>query len=325
MERVEYPSEFRRSALPLVALILILGVIAVAFAIPVITGHSPLPAEEPFQGIIFAVVCGLVTCAILETAKRLLYIRGRFQLRATRTWLAERVGVKRSAGAFSELRALLASPPAYAMSGVAVRLSSDDRRRRSNRQTLISFDQPIERLAAQVADVLDLVLRRPDEYPYLYYAMVGADEALGVAISEKPIDPTEAALGNPTVETFFPKGWKWSASSGAEDAESTQRALRNWIRTGGAIEDRAAREVIDLARSRAQRSVDLFQIALTKSWRRALTSTTLIVSGILGIGLALGFPGPGATVFTISAMFVGAFFSWVIRDISAGLERWRER
>ncbi|MDQ4490834.1 hypothetical protein RBS60_11570 [Sinomonas sp. ASV486] len=226
------------------------------------------------------VMSGLLSCAVLETAKRLLRIRGLYQQRQARLWFAaqtrNQVENEMIRGNPDDLyfdpSGKTAIMELLSVAGVVgyQQISKYYTRGRSFGtvlEGLIVFDLPIEQLTAQVAQAADAALEHPQGYPALTVALFGSPRSL--------------------------------------EADS---------------------ENIDLSAAVSiRRSLDLFQISIGQRWRRYISASPLALSGLFA--LAMTSLGPrnsnGFFLTTVAAVFIGGYLSWLTRDLSAGIERWR--
>ncbi|MDR6417568.1 hypothetical protein [Pseudarthrobacter sulfonivorans] len=146
----------------------------VVFAVLWLSG--PVSVTDPVLtiggGLFIAGVSGVMSCAVLENLKRLLRLRGLYQMLTFRTWLNHRVGSRatglRAYVEFIILTGATFSP--YLPVGI-----KPTKRHTHALANLRLFDLPIEQLAAQLFDVTETVLRNPKKYRALCRAMAGVD------------------------------------------------------------------------------------------------------------------------------------------------------
>jgi hypothetical protein len=78
-------------------------------------------------------------------------------------------------------------------------------------------------------------------------------------------------------------------------------------------------------RSELEIQLDRLQVELGSRWRRVLRYTSCIVAAGIAAGVLVG---SGVATYValevgVATFFVGGFFAWLARDITAGIERWR--
>lgn len=278
----------RRRSLFVWVPLLVLTLLVLLALTPLLVGEGALP---PAIGEVFGIVllAGIGGCAILETVKRLLPIRGWFQVRATSSWMRQRVEWDTADRGFAQLVSALGVPGAR---WVTNRDGGVDVARGLTRSADVVelFDIPIEQLAAQFAQVSGYVLHghegsgEVDDYGALSTVLVGR------GVMERIMEED---------------GWSNRTKYGAVEPVSP-----------GAFEE---------ANFRAQQSVDHFQIVIGRRWRRLLTLCSLVLSGVLGFVLAVPLLDSGTVLVTMMSLFVGGLVAWTTRDLTAGIARWRER
>lgn len=165
------------------------------------------------------------------------------------------------------------------------------------RRRFAPFDVPVEQLSARVGYVLTDVASSPWKAPVL---------ALRLA------DPSDA--GKSALLRFI-RDSQLAASVGDDEEYGplVPEVRQAWREESGDFE------------LTAQARLDAFQLETTRAWRRYLTWLSIAVSAFVGalvsfiliadwltLGLTLGL-----------CATIGAFLSWLVRDITAGVERWR--
>jgi hypothetical protein len=151
------------------------------------------------------------------------------------------------------------------------------------------FDSPIEQLAAQIAKAVDDAVTEPSGERWL---------AIRTGVSDAS---TQAGLLYSA--TFL----RVLGSLASADEETKLTVLVHQV---------ASREY-------AQQQVDLLQISVGADWRRLISWLSVVISGVVGTTLALLVQPGQAVTASVICILVGGFLSWVIRDVAAGIEKWR--
>ncbi len=187
-------------SLPVVAVV---GVVAL---VGVFGGTQPVTVRDMAA---LAFISGLTSCAVVEAAKRILRLRGYYQERQIRLWVMDRApdsktgstgllelvgaaGIRPSPIEAGERSAAEADPEAEARLGVAVV--------RSQRDRLELFDLPMEQLAGQIGEAVELMLKQPTSLPSLARIMTGrpADQIVDsdLVVDRRATQQARAALDN---------------------------------------------------------------------------------------------------------------------------------
>jgi hypothetical protein len=151
----------------------------VAFAVLGLSGPTAItdPIHTISTGLFIAAVSGILSCTVLENLKRLLRLRGLYQMLSFRTWLNHRLGDRdvglRAYGEFIVLTGATVSP--RFPTGTRMPVTKQPHALANLRL----FDLPIEQLAAQLFDVTETVLSNPKKYRFLCLAMAGMDYPFG--------------------------------------------------------------------------------------------------------------------------------------------------
>ena len=84
-------------------------------------------------------------------------------------------------------------------------------------------------------------------------------------------------------------------------------------------------EALTLLRQAAEQGLDNLQNTIGNEWRFRVRLLAMIVAGLIGIAvLLLSDTGPAVKIsVAITTVVWGGFFAWLVRDIAAGIERWR--
>jgi hypothetical protein len=141
----------------------------------------------------FSLTCALLSYGTVEGLKRVVQLRGWFQLRETRRWLSVR-----QRNAYWELLKLL-------------RVSG------SGAERLRVFNLPVEQLSAQIGTAVDRALDASPEYSELIESLAGADAWSGAhGLKSAPaVDDSDALLltqgvraGIDRLQIFLGEGWR---------------------------------------------------------------------------------------------------------------------
>lgn len=160
-------------SLPLVAVVL------VVILLGVFGGSQPVTLRDMAA---LALVSGLTACSVVEAAKRILRLRGYYQERQVRLWLEDRAPDQKTGQA--GLRELIDAAgirrsPTETGDEATTELPSDgqahlgDAVMRSQRDRLELFDLPMEQLAGQIGEAVELMLKQPTSLPSLAHIMTG--------------------------------------------------------------------------------------------------------------------------------------------------------
>lgn len=138
--------------LALVPPILILAIVVLAIVLPV---GSPPPTGRVTEAtlaslLVFAMITGVMSMAIIETVKRLTRVRSRYQIYQIHHWLDGQDGSPQEL-AFQELVRAFGLPSGSMMTQL--------------------FDLPIEQLSAQISAAADLALAFPERSRFLLAAL----------------------------------------------------------------------------------------------------------------------------------------------------------
>jgi hypothetical protein len=129
--------------------------------------------------LVFALLCSLISFAVLEIAKRLLPVRQYVQESYLRQWWDARAyaaAVPAEVHGWKELMDVIGIRPNRSRS--VIRLASRGRSVSRPSYGDPIFGLPIQLLAAQISNAADLALTDPSRYPLLYFALTrSADDA----------------------------------------------------------------------------------------------------------------------------------------------------
>src|SRR5579859_6299742 len=157
-----------------VAALALLAVVVTAVLVGTVYGHKPIEnaaASGQWGGLLaFALLCGLISFAVLEMAKRLLPIREQLQRRYVRQWWDDRarslvVSADRS---WAELMEAMGHDAGLPVPGLSENGSPDGESPGSSARDDLVFGLPIQLLAAQISTAADLAVAEPEQYGELY-------------------------------------------------------------------------------------------------------------------------------------------------------------
>jgi hypothetical protein len=298
------------------ALVVVVVVIAAVFGRP---GLERTTSTGQWGGVLaFALLCSLISFAVLEMGKRLLPVRQFVQERYVLQWWITRaeaavVPVEES---WTELMEALD----IGSSGRAV------------------FGLPIQLLAAQVSNAADLALTKPERHPLLYFTLTrSADDvrelrnefARGGGTASPPAPPVPADESGPATS-----GESGPAASG--DQELLAAVAAQWKQTrepGSSARDlpllrTSAGESQEDSQSfqagqRARSAIDSLQLAVGERWRRSVQAAAVIGAALAGLLIQLARPSESRWLYVLAAALIGGSLAWTIRDLAASIERWR--
>jgi hypothetical protein len=259
----------------------------------------------------FAVAIGVASAAALQLAKQLFWVRSRFQRRWVMGWIGERCAIEALWADWLERNPKIEGNPSAspdpasasesASSLAASSLAASQRRLaaeeleeallggRAKRALRDVFDLPIEQLCAQISSAADLAITEPDRNAELLLGLMGPT---GLTHIDSLAPPQRIVDGR--IERKEP------AHSEKADAYSP---VAQGVRTG----------------------IDVMQISVGQRWRRGVQGSAVLISGILGvIGVFFArVTWPTRGLFILAALVFGGFFAWLVRDLTAIVERIR--
>lgn len=172
------------------------------------------------------------------------------------------------------------------------------RGRTGTRHRFTPFDVPIEQLSARIGFVLTDVASFPWKAPKLALSLTDHGDARRASLLKWFIE--DAKLG----------------ASEAEEEDHRRflmDVLESWRESSGEFE------------SSIQAKLDAFQLEATRAWRRYLTWISIGLAVLVGAIVSYILMADGLTMALTIGLCgtIGAFISWLVRDITAGVERWR--
>lgn len=267
----------------------------------------------------FALLCSLISFAVLEMGKRLLPVRQFVQERYVLQWWAAQAeaAVVPAEESWTEL-----------MEALDIRSSVRS-----------AFGLPIQLLAAQVSNAADQALTEPARHPLLYFAFTRSAEDARVFRNEfaqqggRPVSLAPAAgesgqaevggsrqaSGDQELLAAMAAEWEESRLPGA--SADGRRLLRTPGRAGAdgsRDEDQAFQ-----AGQRARGAIDSLQLAVGERWRRSVQAASVLAAALAGLLIQLARPSDTRWLYVVAAALIGGPLAWTIRDLAAAIERWR--
>jgi hypothetical protein len=233
----------------------------------------------------FCFVSGLAGMAIIQTAKHLFGLRGRYQQRQVSRWLVGREGgaALPATDATSDPRLTFEKGRAWGELQEAMGV------RQGGRDVLELFDLPIEQLAAQISAASDVALRDPSRHRALLVALVSRERAADITTLE---DKDQDAAHEPTNQQL-------------DELDKIRGIVAQQLQAG----------------------IDTLQVSVGQRWRRYVRTAALLMStAFAAVAVQQTTIARGATgAFILAALLLGGFFSWLLRDAVAVVERLRSR
>ena len=280
-----------------------------------IVRRPPVTAFVQLTAALLAVAAltGIASMAIVQVAKNLFNLRGLYQERQIRQWLADR-GSDHDYRSFSQLLEGLGLKAASQAPNKGEAQPTPDTGTTSPQTTKWRwpsdvdraevrrfFGLPIEQLTPQIGAVAELASAEGNRLALLksLAGKSGWPKIDQFAARTSGPSPTPAA-GQPAAQT----GGQPVAQTGQEDEEVELRLeLAHLIRGG----------------------LDQLQVSIGERWRHYARATAAWLSGALALIMSyVVHLSPGVrTVSVLSALILGGFFSWLARDLVAVVERIR--
>ena len=280
-----------------------------------IARRPPVTAFVQLTAALLAVAAltGTASMAIVQVAKNLFNLRGLYQERQIRQWLADR-GSDHDYRSFSQLLEGLGLKAASQALNKGEAQPTPDTGTTSPQTTKWRwpldvdraevrrfFGLPIEQLTPQIGAVAELASAEGNRLALLksLAGKSGWPKIDQFAARTSGPSPTPAA-GQPAAQT----GGQPVAQTGQEDEEVELRLeLAHLIRGG----------------------LDQLQVSIGERWRHYARATAAWLSGALALIMSyVVHLSPGVrTVSVLSALILGGFFSWLARDLVAVVERIR--
>ena len=243
----------------------------------------------------FAVAVGVASAAAVQFAKQLLGVRSRFQQRWVVAWISERCAIEPLWAEWMEQhmrilapdispRVLAASQRKFAAEELEAVLLGGFAQQELQRV----FDLPIEQLCAQIGSVADRAITQPHLYAELLLALTGPTGLDDIDSLAPPLTVDEDGR---IYRTFQPD-------------TSAYSLVAQGVRTG----------------------IDLMQISVGQRWRRGVRSSAVVICGIFAtVGVLFAqITWSTRALFVLTALVLGGFFAWLVRDLTAIVERIRK-
>jgi hypothetical protein len=261
----------------------------------------------------FAVAIGVASAAAIQLAKQLLWVRSRFQRRWVMDWIGERCAIEPLWADWQENNHMTESYSSTAPDAAPVPISASSLA--ASQRTLAAeeleeallggrapralrdvFDLPIEQLSAQISSAADLAITRPHRNAELLLGLTGPTGLKDIdrlAPAQKIIDGRIERI---------------------ERTRNEDEQIRN-------EDDGAYTRVAQGVRA----GIDVMQISVGQRWRRGVQGSAVLICGILGvIGVFFArVTWPTRGLFILAALVFGGFFAWLVRDLTAIIERIR--
>ncbi len=244
----------------------------------------------------FSLLCALLASATIELAKRLTYARGRLQMRLVWVWLSQRAR-------YADVR--INVPPVVAFAQLMDAVSG-------------SSSEP----SALSVDDADAYPRWP---PLALRAGLQPTAFRRYAAFDAPPDQLVAQVAT-AVDLAISDPYEYEPLLVALVGRELPRKLRRESKPPTSREDPPRldrREVADA--QRIQAALDALQLRLVSVWRRLVQLSAVTLAGLYGIGLvwAAGLTEHEQARYLFAAVVLGGPGSWLVRDVTAVLERWR--
>jgi hypothetical protein len=282
----------------LVALVVVLGAVYGRRGI-----ENATSAQQWGELLAFALLCALVSFAVLEIAKRLLPLRQGIQERYLLQWW------------FIRTWAVLV-PPAESWQELIEALDVQP-------SASSVFGLPIQLLSAQISNAADIALTEPWRYPLLYHTLTRSAEDVRrlrkLAESQRPGDsPASEDPSDIDDEVLVRTAGQWEAARAGEMTSITVQGLEYLGYTVSSGDSRSFQ-----ASQRARATLDSLQVVVGERWRRSVQAASVLIAGLAGLLIQLTQPSPSRWLYIMAAALIGGPLAWTIRDITAVIERWR--
>jgi hypothetical protein len=301
-----------------------------------IARRPPVTAFVQLTAALLAVAAltGTASMAIVQVAKNLFNLRGLYQERQIRQWLADR-GSDHDYRSFSQLLEGLGLKAASQVPNKGEAQPTPDTGTTSPQTTKWRwpsdadraevrrfFGLPIEQLTPQIGAVAELASAEGNRLALLksLAGKSGWPKIDQFAARTSGPSPTPAA-GQPAAQTGGQPAQTGGqpAQTGGQPAQTGGQPAAQTGREGEEVELRL--ELAHLIRG----GLDQLQVSIGERWRHYARATAAWLSGALALIMSyVVHLSPGVrTVSVLSALILGGFFSWLARDLVAVVERIR--
>jgi hypothetical protein len=243
-------------------------------------------------------IVGFLSMALIQMARGLFPLRGRFHERQVRLWLAPGHGPTQAEPTDDSGQATKDTGDRDPVGEMVDRLVEHAVTSRSEEL----FDLPIERLCGQIGAAAELVVDRPEGQEELLRGLAGREHADRYLESWREEQAARKVSPEVTGEQEDQDGLRPSKSEDVEDLVTARHAVEQ----------------------RIQRNIDGLQISTGVRWRRRLRLLAIAISFVLAVGL-IGPPirDPGWWFSLIVTSLVAGYVASVARDVTAIIERAR--
>jgi len=286
------------------------GVLPVAFAVCIaVTAVIALP--QPSVGSIrvgqlaaSVVLSGVAAMVLIETAKRLLPLRGAYNRRQVALWMDERVGGK-GAPAMGQLIRAMDLMPSESIRSIAQTVREHPKDSESREDNASSLQQPVD-------------LEVGHRWRRVLFPGPGVGGAFNLPAEQLSAQIAAAA------ERASREGQGYEDLILALCPGLQRKDLRSLKQKDGPISS-VSRDVAADVAYRIAAAIDQLQIRLAGRWRHYLQVTAWWLTGLVALAWALADRGSAAhsATFVLAALVFGAFFAWLARDVAAVVERLR--
>jgi hypothetical protein len=259
----------------------------------------------------FALLCSLISFAVVEMGKRLLPVRQFVQERYLLQWWATRAAA-----------AVVPAEESWTELVEALDLRSSGRS---------IFGLPIQLLAAQVSNAADVALTEPSQHPLLYFTLTRSAEDVRVLRNE--YESPGAATASDPAPAPPPAGPEKTSEPGG-DRELIAKTAEEWresrlpnpdskdfplLKVSAGSDDSGSFQ----AAQRARTAIDSLQLAVGERWRRSVQATSVFFAALAGLLIQFARPSDSRWLYIMAAALIGGPLAWTIRDLAAAIERWR--
>ncbi|MER7447544.1 hypothetical protein [Microbacterium sp. NPDC097977] len=172
------------------------------------------------------------------------------------------------------------------------------------RRRLAPFDVPIEQLSARIGYVISDVATSPVKAPLLALRLLVGEDVPRASLLERlfALRAGEQVLSNRDLDDD-------------ERRYFISTLTEEWNENSGDFE------------MAAQAKLDGFQLEATRRWRRYVSWLSIAISALVGATVSYSLLANSLSLMLAVGLCatIGAFLSWLVRDITAGVERWRTR
>jgi hypothetical protein len=290
----------------------------------------------------FALLCGLISFAVVEMSKRLIPVREWLQRRYMRQWWEARAESLLVSREHSWTQLMEAMNRETVLPGLRGPDSSEDATNSVTGPYRASDDSvfglPIQLLSAQISNAIDLALIEPKRYQQLYYILTRSPR------EARELRDTLAAISlrAPSLSSLITRYLEREISPARLVAELRNYSANETLEENDSTIVNPIRvlfgKVFDLlempfspedsryfrASQRARSALDALQIFVGGRWRRSVQASAVLIATLAAVLIQLTQPSSESRwLFILSAALISGPLAWIIRDITAVIERWR--